>query len=184
MDTDAIVSLTIILLLGLFIYGPWQSICTDYARQIIFEKRDSVFDLVESHDWSYDNREYRTIRSGLEILIRFAHDLTLPNLIFLWLFVPFNPREKLQLLRAIDRIQDAKLKAEVTRLVAEALMSASLMVILKSPITTILAVMSIPAIALSFGVRQFVRSQLERSKIVIQFEAERVGALEDATAAA
>ena len=29
----------------LLFYGPWQSVCTDVARQLMFEQRDKIFDM-------------------------------------------------------------------------------------------------------------------------------------------
>lgn len=179
-DTNAIVSLLLLLLLGLFIYGPWQEICTDFARQIIFEKRDAIFDLADSDKWSFDNREYRAIRSGLEKLIRFAHELTLPSLLFLFIFIkPSATNDKPEMLRAVERIRDENLRTEVSKLVDEALMACLGMMILKSPVTIILTIMLIPILC----VRRVAEYFFGRSKIVIQFEAERVDALKDATAA-
>jgi hypothetical protein len=179
----------VLLLIGAFIYGPWQAICTEFARQLMFETRDAIFDLADhDSDWSFDNREYRIIRSGLERLIRFAHELTLPSMLFFWVFVRSSIRnEKPELLRAVDRIPDNALRQKVSDLVNQALRAASIMMIAKSPITVlmaiVLAIALAPGVLLSVGMRKCAGAIFGKSQMVIQFEAERVGAVKDTAVA-
>ena len=183
-DISAIISLGLVLLLGAFVCGPWQAICTDFARQIIFEKRDAIFDIANSGRWSFNNREYRIIRANMQKLIRFAHELTLPSLLYFWFFVkPTDSREKPELLRAIDQIIEEQIRSEVTVLVDQALMAAFAMAILKSPIMIVTLTILVPVIVVSVSLRKFAETLFGRSKIVIQFEAERVDALQEAAAA-
>ena len=68
-----------ILTLGAFVfvfYGPWQSLCTDWARQTIFESRDGIFDLARDGQLDFSSSEYSALRSSLNCLIRFAHEVT------------------------------------------------------------------------------------------------------------
>jgi hypothetical protein len=182
-NANAIAALLIVLLLGFLIYGPWQEICTDFARQLIFEKRDAIFDIADKGELTFNSQDYRIIRSGLEKLIRFAHELTLPSLVFIWIFIGIKPNERPDLLLAIDRITDKETNEKVRGLVDEALMVAALMVVLKSPITMV-ALLPIVALGACWAtIRSCGNRLLNRSKIAIQFEAERVGTLEDATAA-
>jgi hypothetical protein len=188
-DLNAIISLLVLLLIGTFIYGPWQAICTEFARQLMFEKRNAIFDLADHNsNWSFDNREYRIIRSGLERLIRFAHELTLPSMLFFWIFVRSSIRnEKPELLSAVDCIPDDDLRRKVNNLVNQALRAASIMMIAKSPITVImvivLAIVLAPSVLLNVEMRKCARAIFGKSQMVIQFEAERVGSVEDAALA-
>jgi hypothetical protein len=82
MTADLLVSfIALIGILALF-YGPWQDLCTDYARQVVFEQRDSVFDLAARGEMDFRSKEYREIRSALESFIRFAHEITFFRLTF------------------------------------------------------------------------------------------------------
>jgi hypothetical protein len=183
---NSLFALLILLLLGVLIYGPWQGVCTDYARQIMFEKRDAIFDLAREGKLSFQSREYREIRSLLEKSIRFAHEATLPNLVvilgvFLW------RREKIEkpaLLTTIDGIKDAETRKRVLELVNQALNALVLMTILKSPTALILlAVALIPLLALLMiarVARRCLRFALACSRQLMQFEAERVGSAADA----
>jgi hypothetical protein len=186
---NAIISLSLILLIGLFIYGPWQTMCTDFTRQIIFEKRDAIFDIADRGDLSFQSREYRTIRSLLEGLIRFAHELTLPSFLFFWIISmrTLSAEERPALQRAIDGIRDENIKQEVRKLVDEAMKAVVLMMIVKSPVTLIalvpMAVVGGCVDLVRSGIRECARSIFRRSKIVIQFEAERVGSSTDTAVA-
>jgi len=46
--TQTLVGLGSLAALLIILYGPWQAICTDIARQMLFEKRDAIFDLAQS----------------------------------------------------------------------------------------------------------------------------------------
>src|SRR6516162_8405362 len=83
---DAIVTLFVLLLFACLFYGPWQAVCTDLARQLVFERRDRLFDLAASNRLAFDSEEYRKIRLTLEGMIRFAHSLTWPRLLMILLF--------------------------------------------------------------------------------------------------
>jgi hypothetical protein len=82
MYADAILSLLALLCLGYLFYGPWQEVCTDVARQFIFERRDQLFDLALEGKLSFESKEYRTTRNLLEAMIRYAHECTWPYLVF------------------------------------------------------------------------------------------------------
>ncbi|HTW33876.1 MAG TPA: hypothetical protein VMD53_04590 [Rhizomicrobium sp.] len=74
---DAVVSAVLLLIVGYGYYRPWQNICTDIARQVIFEKRDALFDMAASGELSFNDRNYQVIRKSLEDYIRLAHELTI-----------------------------------------------------------------------------------------------------------
>jgi hypothetical protein len=81
---NAIAALIVLSLLLLFFYGPWQSAVTDFARQVVFEERDAVFDMAADAKLAFDSDEYRTIRDAFNSLIRFAHELKWTRLLIHW----------------------------------------------------------------------------------------------------
>lgn len=86
MYADALVALLAIVLFAVFFYGPWQEACTDVARQVIFEKRDRLFDLARAGKLDFQSHYYRDTRKTMEGMIRFAHRLTWTRLLYLWIF--------------------------------------------------------------------------------------------------
>jgi len=86
------------LVIGLFaflalFYGPWQTMCVDWARQLMFEARDRLFDAAASGDIAFDSKEYRKSRETFEGMIRFCHIFTWPRLILLWISIPISKEE-------------------------------------------------------------------------------------------
>ena len=45
MYADALLSLLSLTLFLTAFYGPWQAVCTDWGRHVIFENRDKIFDM-------------------------------------------------------------------------------------------------------------------------------------------
>jgi hypothetical protein len=113
-------------------YGPWQSLCTDWARQMIFESRDGIFDLAREGKLDFNSREYRQIRRSLETLIRFAHEFTWIHFCVLSAAMGYRQSTPSELSKAIEQISDEVTKAKVKRLVAKAQRSMILMMVWKS----------------------------------------------------
>jgi len=87
---DGLVALaTLIALLCLF-YGPWQGVCTDISRQIIFERRDRLFDMARAGRIDFSSDAYRAARQALNGLLRFAHKLTWQEFVISVYFVKHN----------------------------------------------------------------------------------------------
>jgi len=177
---NAIVTSAIVLLTATLIYGPWQSVCTAYARQILFEKRDAIFDIAMEGRLSFESRDYRTIRAMLEKSIRFAHELTLPSFFFYWFMLIWRGHKfkKSALLEAIDRIRDDRTREEVRSLVKEAFDTLILMMIFKSPVAMLsLTILAIPLVAASFFKNAWAgaRRLRDQSQELIQAEAENIG---------
>jgi hypothetical protein len=129
----------------ILVYGPWQEVCTDTARQIIFEKRDAIFDLARSGKLSFDSREYGIIRSSLQSSIRFAHQLTWPRFVVMTvvLLAHGSRPEDNDLSQAISRITDPVTRNQVDTLVKQAYRALFLMMIAKSPAMTVLLVLAL-----------------------------------------
>jgi hypothetical protein len=130
---DAVISLFGLTLFACLFYGPWQAVCTDWARQIVFEKRDRLFDLAADGRLQFSSDEYRLLRSGFEGMIRFAHELTWPRLLF---YAKLRHRMGIaddhSLAQATARIEDAEAREQVNELVFEATIVLIVMMALKS----------------------------------------------------
>jgi hypothetical protein len=148
--TQALVGLGSLGALLVILYGPWQAICTDIARQILFEKRDAIFDLAHGGKLSFTSREYGTIRSSLQASIRFAHELTLPRFLVMAavLAARGNRPEDNDLSRAIRNIADPTTRSQVENLVKQAYRTLVLMMVVKSPMMMLVLLLPILIIAL------------------------------------
>jgi hypothetical protein len=133
MAANAVISLLALILFVCLFYGPWQAACTDWVRQIIFERRDRLFDMAAAGKLDFASEEYKFIRRTLEGMIRFAHDLTWPRLLFFRL-VRRDPRPaaRPQLLEMIDRIEDLSVRKQVIYLVDECTLRLIVVMALKS----------------------------------------------------
>jgi hypothetical protein len=183
---SSLITLAGIVGLLVLIYGPWQDVCTAYGRQVLFEKRDAIFDLAAKGELSFHDPNYRTIRALLEKSIRFAHELTIPRLIFYFVLLRKRRRnrdDKPELIKAVDKIEDAKTREAVRSLVIEALNALLLMTIAKSPLAMIIMVPCYVVVVLAHIGRSFARSVRDHSQTLIQIEAERVGSSLDSAAA-
>jgi hypothetical protein len=170
MYADVIVAITALALLVYLFYGPWQSVCTDFARQIIFESRDSLFDLAREGKLDFKSQQYRSIRSSLETLIRFAHDVSIPYMACHFSRKIMDVREN-KLEASISSIEDQATKAAVYKLVDKAHKAILVMLIFKS-IIAILA-MLVALVVLAVGpVRRLLGKKINYMKRFIQNEAE------------
>ena len=125
---------TLMIILGLtgffaILYGPWQDLLVDIARQKIFEIRDSIFDIAfESSSFSFSSSEYKTVRDSLNRLIRFAHLAKWPLII-----LPSDSDKPSVARKAIENIKDEKIRRRVDSLYSEALSATLWLIILRSP---------------------------------------------------
>ncbi|WP_338700789.1 hypothetical protein V5279_21525 [Bradyrhizobium sp. 26S5] len=141
---NALVVIGVLSGLLFLVYGPWQWVCTDWARQIAFEKRDQLFDMARAGELNFKSREYRAIRASLESSIRFAHDLSWPLLLSYLVARRRMVGEKSDLLDAVNRISDPDTRRKVSKAVNDAQRALLVMVIAKSP----LAVLALPLVVL------------------------------------
>ncbi|QDM16570.1 hypothetical protein FNL55_11335 [Tardiphaga sp. vice352] len=134
---EAIAGLFAFSLLLLFLFGPWQQTATDFARQIVFERRDQWFDLAHAGHIDFDSTEYRQVRDALNSLIRFAHELTLTRFIFA--IAAGETEGPSESSKAIRRIVDEYAQGEARRIMTEARQAMFAMVALKSPLFLLVA---------------------------------------------
>lgn len=181
MNADALISIVLTIVFLIWFYGPWQNTCTDYARQIIFEQRDKLFDIAASGRMPFDSKEYKMLRASLNAVIRFAHEATLPRMLYLYIFL----REKdidyknSSLYRATEQIHDSKLYAEVQILLRKSMITTGWLIIAKSlPCVIVLTVLSPLVVLLAFcavfvsKIKRRIGSMLKYIGGVLQAEAE------------
>jgi hypothetical protein len=149
-------------------YGPWQSLCTDWARQLIFESRDAIFDLAAFEGrLDFDSYEYRIIRSSLQNLIRFAHDFTWIQLaIFLVAGGDLQGRSGLSM--AMKKIDDPVTCEKVRRQVDKAQRAMILMMACKSLPLLILLILT----QISRNIRNYVKPKAIALRESVQLEAD------------
>jgi hypothetical protein len=117
------------------LYGPWQRLCTDYARNAIFEQRDALFDLALSGRLAFGSEPYEAIRSSLNGLIRMAHRLSAFEL-GLSMVAGRLTGDRLSdagLHAKVALIGDPGTRDDVTRVIAKAKHAALAMVLARSP---------------------------------------------------
>ncbi|WP_029582929.1 hypothetical protein [Bradyrhizobium sp. URHD0069] len=168
---NALVSLLVLAAFFFVVYGPWQWACTDFARQKLFEARDHIFDMAANGDLNFKSQEYRAIRRSLEMNIRFAHDLTLPNFLVLLISRRGKLEEKSELHRAIENLPPAARTAVEAR-VRYAMKSLILMMLFKSPVAMIVALPLVGAIVLIHSCRVQASKAAAFCSELIQVEAE------------
>ena len=84
MHAEAILGIAALSLVLTVFYGPWQETWTDWARQVVFECRDKIFDMAADGEIAFKSNEYRDIRESLHKLIRYS-----PHATFTSIFVRF-----------------------------------------------------------------------------------------------
>jgi hypothetical protein len=120
MIADSIISLVMIMIITVLFYGPWQVLCAGIARQLIFERRNLIFNFARRGDLDFNSKEYRDIRNSLNLMIRFAHQATLPRLLFISLCLYKKPvNETSQLQAAASRVTNPKMQIELHRIINE-----------------------------------------------------------------
>jgi hypothetical protein len=173
MAVNAFLSLLVLVLLLCFFYGPWQAACTDWARQIIFERRDKLFDLAAAGKLDFASEQYRSVRAMLEGMIRFSHELTWPRLLFHAKLRDIPDQHPLK--DIIEPIDDPIIRNQVKALAFEATLSLIIMMALKSifvaPIAVVLCCIAVCSTGFTFIFRNnsVVRSLSETIQSVAQF---------------
>jgi hypothetical protein len=174
MHIDAFVTIVLIVLTcGLTAYA-WREAMTAWARQTIFEKRDAIFDMAVDGRLSLTSAEYRAIRSSLEASIRFAHELTLTRMVVTRVAaqaVGFRKQES-EMVTAIRAIQDEETRNEIKQLVNEAHRALLSMIVLKSPILMIAALLILAVSFFLRGIRHYLKGLARDVGELVQIEAE------------
>lgn len=166
-------------LLACLLYGPWQWICTDLARQRMFSRRDALFDMALRGEIAFSSPEYQVLRDTINSMIRFSHELTWLRLLLFARLVRANGHDLAPVYLAIQQIGDQNTSAKVRALIADTESAALAMMIGKSPLLLVLAVVTVlPAVMLAiayFSSRQFTASWTTTLGGMIQREAAFLG---------
>lgn len=153
---NAIVALAVLTGLVCLFYGPWQSICTDLTRQVIFERRDRLFDLALAGRLDFDSDGYRAARHTLNGMLRFAHELTWPDMVIGLYFVQTRKLNTSRWRETLETIP-AEVRDEVDELVKECSAILTGMMALKSlflaPILAIACIVLVCTSGLSWLLR-------------------------------
>jgi hypothetical protein len=130
---DALVSVALIGAIAAIWYGPWQHLCTDVARQRVFEIRDRLFDMAAEGRLDFSSREYRELRDSLNQSIRFAHLLTWPYFLHMAFALELmrSPPQS-QIRSAIDNLPDPATRIEVRQMIDAANRAMMIMMLAKS----------------------------------------------------
>jgi len=177
MEFEAAWAIAALIMLCILFYGPWQEVCTDYARQVMFEKRDALFDLAINGEIDFGSTQYRTIRSSLEKAIRFAHELSLPRfLVFRWYLRRTNlKRSESELIEAVNAIENEETRRSVQHLVSEAQLAMILMAMAKSPIMVLFSLFAGALLIFTDGFKSRIRDAVSPLAEMVQMEAELHG---------
>ncbi|MFF0919071.1 hypothetical protein ACFYE8_05140 [Rhizobium leguminosarum] len=173
MHIDAALAV-VVLVLNVLVFMGMRGLLTSVARQRVFEIRDRIFDMAAAGKIDFRSREYRAIRTSLEKLIRYAHDLSLTQfLIFRW-HMRRNGyvRQESELRIAVNSIQDPEAQRKIRGLVSDAHQVMFWMMIGKSPWTCYLYLGFIATKAFARTVPIWGSKIAGRAAEVIQIEAE------------
>lgn len=166
MIADALISLATLIALACLFYGPWQAACTDAARQLIFERRQALFDLARAGHLDFSSKEYKAIRRAMEGMIRYAHELTWVNLWFLYRVKAKHVADWTPTTRFIESISDPSTREKVKSLMNESIAALMVMMAAKSmflaPFITMLMIYSFCAYGFNALVRNMQNNVLVR----------------------
>lgn len=128
------------------IYGPWQSLMTDWTRQNLFEIRDEIFDLAADGRFPFDDENYRIIRESIQSAIRFAHEYTWPRIFVYALILSNSETEKSSRLQeAVQAIEDENLRERLRSFKQDIALNCLTLMVVRSPALLLLSFILIPA---------------------------------------
>lgn len=166
--------LLLIALFGFLVlfYGPWQKLCTDWARQEMFEARDAIFNMAARGKFRFDSAEYREIRDGAQILIRFCHHLTVPRLIVYALLRGLHPNIQNTMWAAVRRIENPEIRQEVEQQILKIGKAAVISLGLRSMVLILLCCLAVVIGPLNKHIRGACKTMAVWLYGVIQADAE------------
>ncbi len=131
----------------------WPALMVDWGRQSLFEVRDNIFLLAASGDFDsfgFNDELYQTIRTELNSMIRYLEDINWGRIIVFGLF-----RNKIRMsavkplaIETIINMEDTALRRRLLSDIFRAYVVLTGVMTLRSPIGLILAMISVPLVAL------------------------------------
>ena len=128
--------------------GAMQEICADYARQIIFEQRDRLFDLAAEGKIAFSSKEYTTIRGSLNSAIRYCHEMTAARIAFIWISYKFKhigPTHS-DMYNARENISDENLRNLIKSIEMRSFAAMAVSMLFRSLLFVVFATISSPFI--------------------------------------
>lgn len=158
---QSLISLFLLLLLGL-LYNRYR---VDKLRQELFAVRDELFDRARSGEIAFDSRSYTTARLIINGMIRFAHKISISELLLFRFLMPKGSAEYMQ-----NRVQQlfGVMSAEERALADEYVGRANLLVIRhigSSPfflLTVLPPVILVVAAKAGYDVASLLKARFER----------------------
>lgn len=151
MTLDQFLTFLVISAFLAWFYGPWQEVCTDFARQIMFEQRDKLFDLAHSGEISFDADHYKRSRASLNAAIRFCHEMTLARVVYLAACLKLGVISADKIVKGnASSYGSAELNAKIARINYISFRSMALSMMARSLFCVALALLLLPAILIYF----------------------------------
>ena len=176
MSIDTAVGFFVIVAFLALFYGPWQNALTDLARNYIFEGRDAIFDMAVRGRLEFSSTQYITLRSQLQALIRFAHEATLPSMVWIYFSSGSTKREPEEnIYNVIDAIPDKETAKEIRRRIQKCISAYMAIIGLKSLLFIVPFIIYAPVYMCFRGVRRSAAPFKLRAIQIVQWEASRVG---------
>lgn len=177
MNADEVIAVVLLMGLVAVVYGPWQWACADLMRQACFETRDAIFDLAASGKLDFSSPEYKRLRTSIEGRIRFAHEATIPHIVWLGAVANVSRRFPSGSIGPADSelasgIVDADVRAIVQKRLNDLNQYTIFVLLLRSPILLIAALSLSPFYMAFAAVKDLARTAARRSVAIIQLGAQ------------
>ena len=166
MNADALVTVVLLVIFIVWFYGPWQESCADYARQVVFEQRDRLFDMAAGGKLSFKSHDYKNTRNKLNAAIRFAHRMTLGRILFFVLCEKFGLISVPDVDSATRQNQHAtEINAEISDIMTKSFKAIVVSMAARSLIFILLFIVMSPIILLSAYLYYLVAGITEATRV-------------------
>src|SRR5258706_48939 len=159
---NAVSALVGLLVVICFFYGPYQTLITDLIRQRLFEIRDSIFDVAADKKLAFDNEAYIKSRDWLNFAIQYAHTLTWPRFLFMWLFIRNRGHsEVLLFLEAFEKVEDPEIQKFLKRKLENSFIVVAALIWLRAPLLIVFTVL-VPLLLIALFISDSIRRAMVR----------------------
>ncbi len=166
-------SVTFLIALGIFVavfYGPWQTLCVDWARQRMFEARDKLFNVACEGDIDFASSEYREVRLTIERMIRFCHHLSWPRLLLMQVAPRDAFADRPGIRETIAAMPAGRAKAEIEKALGRVSYAIVLCVLSRSIFLALLFVGFRTLHVMHQGLSRFLFGLVDRDSRAVDFE--------------
>lgn len=148
-------------------YGPWQTLCVDWARQRMFEARDQLFVAACSGDIEFASSEYRETRLTIERMIRFCHHVSWPRLLLIQ-FVPFPKTSSAS--EVVEKLPLGPARTEIEKALARVSYAIVLCVLSRSVFLALIFIIFRALHTMHQGFSRFLFGVVDRDSRAIDFD--------------